>query len=158
MVSLDTRSGSRAAFGAGVAGAAAMMAAAEAARSPVMRDLQELAGTLTASPGSEKSELLGFAAQLVNGGLLAEGYRAAFRVSGIRPTWRTGLALGAAHGMVAGAALSAVPALHPRVPDNIPAPRPFMLRRGARGAVMLVALHALFGAVTGAMLARKGSR
>ena len=158
MASLDTRGGSREAFGAGVAGAAAMMAAADAAGSPVMHDLQELAGTLAAPPGSEKSELLGFASQLVNGGLLAAGYRTAFRLSGVRPTWRTGLAFGAAHGLIAGATLAAVPALHPRVPSEIAAPRPFLLRRGPRGAMTLVALHALFGAVVGAMLAREGAR
>lgn len=158
MASLDTRGGRRAAFGAGVAGAAAMMAAAEAARSPVMHDLQELAGTIAAPPGSEHSELLGFAAQLVNGGLLAEGYLAVFRLSGMRPTWRAGLALGAAHGLIAGTTLGAVPALHPRVPSEIAAPRPFLLRRGPRGAVTLVALHALFGAVVGAMLDHEGMR
>lgn len=141
------------AFGAGVLAAAAMTTASAVARSTVMSELQQLAGTLVAPPRSAASRAIGLTTQLVNGGLFAQLYLAAFENAGLRAGWRDGLTLGLLHGAAAGLFLGVVPALHHRVPEQLPAPGPFMLNRGAHAAVTLVALHGLFGAIVGATLA-----
>ena len=136
-------------FVGGVLGAAAMMAASKAAGSPVMGDLQRLAGTVVFEPNTAGSRLLGSGAQLLNGGLLAQGYLEAINRMRIDPGWRSGLAIGIMHGAIAGVALGLVPAVHPRVPEQVRAPGWFLRRRGASGAVTLIALHALFGSIVG---------
>jgi hypothetical protein len=141
------------AFGGGVVGAVAMMAAAKALGSPVMRDLSRLSGSMVLEPRTASTRVAGTAMQLLNGGLLAQGYLEA--MSRLRPAqsgWQDGLAIGVMHGIVAGMLLGVVPAIHPRVPEEVPPPGWFMSRRGSRGTVALIALHALFGAVVGAAI------
>jgi hypothetical protein len=145
------------AFAAGVLGAAAMTAASRATGSGVMRELEQLSGAMVLPPRSPATRPLGLAIQFVNGGLLAQLYLEMFDRLPLRAGWRTGLGLGLVHGAVAGVFLSAVPALHPRVPEVIPSPGLFMVNRGVRSAVALAALHALFGAIVGAA-SRPGSR
>jgi hypothetical protein len=142
---------------AGTTATVAMMLASRAAHSPVMDDLQELAATAAGPPHSRLGEVLGFSAQLVNGALFADAYRSAFHVLGIAPSARTGAAVGVVHGVAAGVVLAAVPPLHPRVPEAVPAPGAFMRHRGGGSAVMLVALHALYGALVGAAIARSAA-
>jgi hypothetical protein len=145
-------------FAAGVAGTAAMMAVAKAVGSPVIADLEELAGTAAAPRGSRLADTVGVTMQLVNGGLFAQAYGAAMDVLEPRSAWMAscaGATLGALHGVAAGALLGAVPALHPRVPEQVPAPRAFLLRRGVQAALALVALHALYGAIVSEIAARR---
>lgn len=138
------------AFLGGVAGTIAMMAASTAARSGVMSELTRLAGSMTSAPESRATQPVGVAAQLVNGGLFAVGYATAFRRFEQDLDWRTGAAVGLAHGLAAGVFLRMVPALHPRVPEDLPAPGAFMLNRGRGAALTLIGLHVLFGAIVGA--------
>lgn len=130
-------------------GATVMMAAAKAADSPVMDDLARLSGTMAFAPRTRASRLAGTVIQLVNGGLLAQGYVHAIRRLPGRSTWQDGLALGVVHGAAAGILLGVIPAVHPRVPEDVPPPGLFMSRRGAHGPAMLIALHAIFGIVVG---------
>ena len=154
---MTTRERARA-FGGGVVGAVAMMAAAKALGSPVMRDLERLSGTLVFEPRTPASRMTGTAMQLVNGGLLAQGYLEAMRrLRPVQRGWQDGLAIGIMHGVVAGVVLGFVPAVHPRVPEEVAAPGLFMSGRGAQAAVTLIALHALFGAVVGAAINRRSA-
>jgi len=140
-------------FSTGVGATLAMMAASHAARSRVMPELQTLAATAVADRGSTAGVALGTAAQLAMGGVFAWGYDAAFVMSSLRPGVATGAGLGLLHGAVAGAFLGAVPAVHPRVPEQHPDPGAFLHRRGGGTAVGLLALHVLYGALVGAALA-----
>ena len=144
------------AFAGGVAGTAAMMIAASAAGSPVMRDLQRLSGSMAFAPGTTGSRLTGAGLQFLNGGLLAQGYLAAMGRAKRTAGWQAGLGIGVVHGVIAGGLLGIVPALHPRVPEEVPAPGWFLSRQGAGGAVTLIALHALFGAVVGTAIGAGG--
>jgi hypothetical protein len=134
---------------AGAAATLAMMAASRGARSPAMPVLEDLAATAVAPPASTAGEVLGVAAQLVSGGLFAHLYEIAFDRLALRPGWLNGAALGLMHGAVAGTLLAAVPALHPRVPEERPAPGAFLRRHGRGAAVGVLALHVLYGALVG---------
>lgn len=134
---------------AGAAATLAMMGASRAIGSPVMPRLQGLAATVTAPPGSAFGEAVGLAAQLVNGGLFAAAYNRVFAWADVTPSWRSGAVLGVAHGLIAGVVLGAVPPLHPRVPEVVPAPGVFMRHHGVGAGAMLVALHGLYGALVG---------
>ena len=123
-----------------------------------MPELQELAATAAAPRGSAAGEVFGYSVQLANGALFADFYSAAFHWLGVPPSWRTGAALGLGHGLLAGAVLAAVPAVHPRVPEEVPPPGAFMRHRGLGAAIMLVVLHGLYGAVVGRALAAATSR
>jgi len=140
-------------FSTGVGATVAMMAVSRATASRVMPELQALAATAVAKRGSTAGEALGMAAQLVNGGLFACAYDAACDRVSVRPGLATGATLGLVHGALAGVALAAVPAVHPRVPEQRPAPGAFLHRLGRGSAVGLVALHVLYGALVGAALA-----
>ena len=140
-------------FLSGVAGAVAMSAAGAVARRRGLRfDLETLAGTVVVPRPSRTARIVGFATQLGVGGVLAQGYRIAFRQLGIRPAVRTGAALGFFHGLAAGAALAAAPLLHPRIPDRVERPGVFMLRRGRREAALLIIVHVIFGTVVGSLI------
>jgi hypothetical protein len=140
-------------FSSGAGATLAMMAVSRAAASPVMPELQELAATAVSDRGSTVGAALGFAAQLVNGGLFAQVYDAAFDRLSLQPGLVTGAGIGLVHGTLAGMALGAVPAVHPRVPEQQPDPGAFLHRLGGSAAATLLALHVLYGALVGAALA-----
>lgn len=137
------------AFGAGVLGAGAMAVASRGAGTGVMTELERLLGAFPLSPRNPKAQTVGLGLQLVNGGLLAQLYAAAFDL-GVPAGWRSGLGLGLLHGAAAGLLMGAVPALHPYVPDPMPAPGAFMRRRGRAAVLTFLGLHGLYGAIVGA--------
>lgn len=59
--------------------------------------------------GAVALERAGIFMQLVNGGLLAQGYRAAYALAHLHATPATGAVLGAVHGVAAGAARAVAP-------------------------------------------------
>jgi hypothetical protein len=141
-------------FSAGAGATLAMMAVSRATASPVMPELQDLAATAMAERGSTAGAALGFAAQLVNGGLFAQVYDAAFDHLSLKPGLAAGAGVGLVHGALAGMVLGALPAVHPRVPEQHPRPGVFLYhRQGGRGAAALIALHVLYGALVGGALA-----
>jgi hypothetical protein len=145
------------AFAAGVAGTAAMMAVSAATGSGVMAELTRLAGTVTSTPGSRASSPVGIGAQLLNGGLFGVVYHMGFARLEREVDWRTGAVVGVAHGLAAGLFLALVPALHPRVPESLPAPGAFMLNHGFVPAITFVALHGLFGTIVAAASPGRGN-
>jgi hypothetical protein len=62
-----------------------------------------------------------------------------------------GAAFGLAHAVIAGLGMGIVPAIHPMIPERMPAPGAFMANLGAIGIVAEFALHAVYGAIVGAM-------
>jgi hypothetical protein len=144
------------AFAAGVAGTAAMMAVSSATGSGVIAELTRLAGTVTSTPGSRASYPVGLGTQLLNGGLFGVFYHTAFARLDRDVDWRTGAVVGVAHGLAAGLFLALVPALHPRVPENLPPPGAFMLNHGSVQAITFLALHGLFSIIVTAASPRRG--
>lgn len=146
-----TREAPAAVFATGAAATAAMMVAARLSGSLVMRDMQQLAGTVVLPP-SRLANAVGTTIQLANGGLFAHLYDLGFTTSGITPNWRRGAAGGVLHAGLGGLLLAVVPPLHPRVPEELPAPGAFHHHRGAGAAALFVALHVMFGALVGGAL------
>lgn len=88
---------------------------------------------------------------LIVSGVIGVIYAAAFETI----THRAGAALGVAfslvHSVLAGIIVGILPAVHPRIPEAIPAPGFFMSAMGVMGVIGLFVLHAIYGAIVGAM-------
>jgi hypothetical protein len=140
-------------FAAGAAATAVMAGASRAIPPHVIRKLTDLLAALVAPPGSRVGTVVAYGAQLINGGVFAIGYADAFRRAGRPLGPGRGFALGLLHGAGAGLLLGGTAAVHPRVPDEMPAPGLFMRRHGRDAALALVALHGLYGALVGAAAA-----
>lgn len=139
-------------FAAGVLGALAMTFMLGAGRVAGLTNLNlELAlGSLLTRDLSATSWWLGLAWHCLNGGIFGVIYAAAFRAAG-----RTGAGIGAGigllHWVAAGVAWGLLlPALHPLVPGQLPAPGLFAAGYGfAGGVIALLLAHLLYGGVVG---------
>ncbi len=110
------------------------------------------------TPDRDRARAIGIAVHLVNGWLLSLVYFGAFAATG-RPSVALGTAIGLVHGLfVAAVGLQALPAVHPRIarPHAGPTterriePPGFLARNyGWSTAAVVLAAHAVFGAVLG---------
>ncbi|HSD76944.1 MAG TPA: hypothetical protein VLA98_06050 [Solirubrobacteraceae bacterium] len=110
------------------------------------------------TPDRDRARAVGIAVHLVNGWLLSLVYFGAFAATG-RPSVALGTAIGLVHGLfVAAVGLQALPAVHPRIarPHAGPTterriePPGFLARNyGWSTAAVVLAAHAVFGAVLG---------
>lgn len=139
------------AFGAGVVGGIAMSIAMWLARMMGMHvDISMTWGTMFLPAGSA-AWILGFVIHLIVSGLFALGYAWAFEnITHHAGAW-TGVLFSLVHTVIAGIFLGFLPMMHPRIPEAMPAPGWFMSNQGAMGVIGLFVLHAIYGAVVGAM-------
>jgi len=142
---------------AGVAGTAAMTVVLSMAPAMGMRmDMPAMLGTMFLPLGAA-ARLLGLAIHFGMGALFFLVYAALFDgldLSGALAGW--GALFGIVHGLVAGAAMGMMPAMHPRMaegPGAVPPPGVFGARLGAMAPMAILLLHALYGAVGGAVYA-----
>lgn len=102
-------------------------------------------------PNSGGAWLLGFVIHLLVSGVIGLIYALAFELV----THRAGAGLGAGfslvHSVFAGLFMGVLPAMHPRIPEAVPAPGFFMSAMGVVGIVVLLLIHAAYGAVVGAL-------
>jgi hypothetical protein len=139
-------------FGAGVAGAVVMsiiMAMARAMAMPV--NLEMMLGTMMGGPPSLANWIMGFIIHLVAGGIFALIYAAGFEYLTHRADWLVGVGFGVIHSLFAGLLMAVMPAMHPLIPEALPAPGAFMLNLGLMGVLAEIILHLIYGAVVGAM-------
>jgi hypothetical protein len=142
------------AFIAGVLGATTMSAVtALARRRGVPVDFESLLGTMAGGAPTTLRRRVGFALQMLNGGLLAQPYGAVLDRAPPASGWTVGAGLGLLHSLAAGAVLSAVPAVHPEVPRRLPEPGAFYARQGLAAVALLVATHVLYGTIVGTVYA-----
>src|SRR5918996_4165907 len=140
------------AFGAGVVGAVVMtviMAMARAMGMPV--NLELMLGTMMGGPPSLATWILGFIIHLVAGGIFALIYAAGFEYLTHRADWLVGVGFGFIHSLFAGLLMAMMPAMHPLIPEQMPAPGAFMSNMGLMGVVAEIMLHLIYGAIVGAM-------
>jgi hypothetical protein len=124
------------AFGAGVLGAVvmtALMAMARAMGMPV--NLEMVLGTMIGGAPS----------------LFALIYAVGFEYWTHRADWLVGLGFGVIHTLFSSVLLAMIPAMHPLVPEQMPAPGPFMSNLGMMGVLAFFMLHLIYGAIVGAM-------
>jgi hypothetical protein len=114
----------------------------------------QLAGIAFADPRHPGAETVGFATLLVLGAVaLPPIYEAIFGISR-GASWLTGLAAGVAHGALVATALPLLGMISAAVRAGVvPRPGPFGIHWGRATALVIIAGHAIYGAVLGAILA-----
>lgn len=140
------------AFGAGVLGAVVMTVIMAMARAMGMQvNLEMMLGTMMGSPPSPATWIMGLIIHLVAGGIFALIYAAGFEYLTHRADWLVGLGFGFIHSLFAGLFMAMMPAMHPLIPEAMPAPGAFMSNLGMMGVVAEIMLHLIYGAIVGAM-------
>ena len=140
------------AFGAGVLGAVVMtvmMAVARAMGMPA--NLEMMLGTMMGGPPSAAKWVIGFIIHLVDGGIFALIYAVGFEYLTHRAGWLVGAGFGFIRSLVAGLFMAMMPAMHPLIPEAMPAPGAFMSNLGLMGVIAEIMLHLIYGAIVGAM-------
>ncbi len=141
------------AFFAGVVGGAAMTAVITLVRVMGMMDvnLSMMEGSMITAAVGLGTWLLGFVMHLIISGLIALAYAAGFEYVTHRAGWMVGIAFSIIHIIIAGLVFGMVPAMHPLVPEQMPAPGIFMSNKGMMGVLAFIMLHMMYGAIAGAM-------
>ena len=113
-------------------------------------NLAMMLGTMVGLAPGAVAWTVGFIVHLAAGGVFGLLYAALFegvlRAAGAG----RGALIGLVHGVLSGLFLGLIPALHPQVPEILPAPGVFLLGLGWVAAVVFVLLHVIFGAIVGA--------
>lgn len=128
-------------------------------------NLPYMLGTMV-TPNRDRAKLVGFGMHFLNGLLFAAIYAAAFR-RWQRATWWLGAGVGLVHSLfVLAAAMSIIPAFHPRMANEQQGPTPtrqleppgfLALNYGYRTPLSVVLAHLLYGSVLG-LFCRRGLR
>jgi hypothetical protein len=92
---------------------------------------------------------MGLIIHLVAGGIFALIYTAGFEYLTHRADWLVGLGFGVIHTLFSGLLLAMMPAMHPLVPEMLPAPGAFMANLGMMGVAAFFMLHLIYGAIVG---------
>ncbi len=142
----------RKAFSAGVAGGAVMTAVTWAARTTLgmPMNLEMMEGTMLVQPPSGVAWTVGLLMHLMISGLIGLAYAWGFERATHRAGPLVGAGFGVVHAVVAGVMMGMVPAIHPLIPEQMPAPGAF-LSNIPMGVVALFMLHVIYGAVVGAI-------
>lgn len=142
------------AFGAGVAGGVVFTILLWLARTilGMPMNLSMLEGTLLVRPPGPVAWVVGFVMHLIISGLIALVYAWAFEHITRRAGAGVGALFGLVHAVIAGLVMGMVPAMHPLIPEVLPAPGAF-LSNIPGGVLALFVLHAIYGAVVGAIYA-----
>lgn len=95
--------------------------------------------------------VLGFIIHLIVSGLIALVYAWAFEnITHHAGVW-TGVLFSLVHAVIAGLFMGMLPAMHPRIPEAMPAPGWFMSNSGMMGVIGMFVLHMVYGGIVGAM-------
>jgi hypothetical protein len=90
-------------------------------------------GTVVSSPGLT-AWLIGFGMHLMISALIALAYAWGFEHVTHRAGAAVGLGFAVIHVVIAGMVMAMIPAMHPIIPEQMPAPGPFMANMGAARA------------------------
>jgi len=139
------------AFTAGIVGGLAMTLLAWLGRQMgIGLNGEMMLGTMVSSPGSA-AWLIGFVMHMMLSVAIAFIYAWGFE----RVTHRAGLVVGLGfaviHVILAGMVMGIIPAIHPMIPEQMPAPGAFMANMGTSFVALFVIEHLAFGAIVGAM-------
>lgn len=145
------------AFAAGVIGGAVMYGTRVVMKSAVGVDLKmdmaRMWGTMLHVHGTT-SRALGLLVHVVASGLIAVIYAWGFDLLGADDNlWLWGLLGAVIHWVIAGMFLTVVPAMHPEIPEERPAPGPFAKNFGIPDVPAFLMGHLLYGIVVGILYA-----
>jgi len=151
-----------AALGAGAGLAATVVMTALMVIAPMMKvrmDMPMMLGTMMMDPGAA-AKAVGYVVHFMMGivfGVIYAALVSAFDIETSVAGWAA--IIGVVHGFAAGVMMSMMGSLHPRMRAATPsgahveAPGVFGVRYGAMTPIAIIALHAVFGAVWGAVYA-----
>jgi hypothetical protein len=108
-------------------------------------------GSMASSSPGPTTWLIGFVIHLVISALIALIYAWGFERVTHRAGLVVGLGFGVIHVVIAGIVMAMIPAIHPMIPESMPAPGAFMASMGGTFVVLFVIEHLLYGATVGAM-------
>lgn len=140
------------ALGYGVLGAAAMSIVMGLARSMGMHvQLELMLGTMLGiAPEGSNAFVVGLVMHLMMGAAFGATYAWLFERVIHHGGVAAGALVGLPHAIVAGLFMAMIPAVHPFIPESMPAPGAFMSNLGAMGVMAELMLHVMFGAIVGA--------
>lgn len=140
------------AFGAGVAGGAVMSLIMAFVRAMGMDVNPEMMlGTMMGGRPGPTTWVMGLLIHLILSGLIALVYAVGFEYVTHRAGWAIGLGFALIHIVIGGIVMGMMPTLHPMIPEQMPAPGPFMSGMGMMGIGLFVLEHLIYGAIVGAL-------
>lgn len=108
-------------------------------------------GTMLGGMPGLTTWLIGFMMHLMISALIALAYAWGFE----RVTHRAGVVVGlgfaVVHVAIAGMVMALIPAMHPMIPEEMPAPGAFMANMGGTFVALFVVEHLIYGAIVGAL-------
>ena len=144
------------AFFAGIVGAAlitVMLSIAISAGFHVM-DFSMMWGTLVGLPVGWVAWMVGFAINLLVGGIFALWYAVLFKLFSGAGLLR-GLFIGIAHAFITGLIMPLLPLVHPLMNNGqMASPGPYFSEHGTAGVFFFFALHLVYGATVGWLYSR----
>jgi hypothetical protein len=136
----------------GIVGGAVMSLLMAAGRAMGMQaNLEMMLGTMFGAAPGPGTWMLGFAMHLVISALIAVVYGWGFEYLTHRSGWSVGFGFAVVHAVIAGVVMGMIPAIHPLIPEQMPAPGAFMSNLGMIGIAAEFMLHVVYGAIVGAM-------
>ena len=107
-------------------------------------------GTMMSAPGVT-AWVIGFMIHLMLSALIALLYAWGFERVTHRAGVATGLGFAVIHLLIAGVVMAMIPAMHPMIPEQMPAPGAFLAGMGGTFVGLFVIEHLLYGATVGAL-------
>ena len=136
---------------AGLVGGAAMTTLAWfVRRMGIDMNAEMMLGTMVSSPGTA-AWLIGFAMHMMLSAVIALIYALGFERVTHRAGAVVGLGFAVIHVILAGMVMGMIPAIHPMIPEQMPAPGAFMANMGTTFLALFVIEHLMFGTIVGAM-------
>jgi hypothetical protein len=108
-------------------------------------------GSMVSSAPGLTTWLIGFAMHLMISALIALIYAWGFEHVTHRAGAAIGLGFAVIHVAIAGMVMAMIPAMHPMIPEQMPAPGAFMANMGPMFVALFVIEHLLYGAIVGAI-------
>lgn len=140
------------AFIAGIVGGFAMTLLMVLGRALGMKaNAEMMLGTMFGGQPGAGTWVLGLLVHLMLSGLIALGYSVGFEYMTRRAGLGIGVAFSIPHAIIGGLVMGMIPAVHPMIPEMMPAPGAFMANMGALYVVAFFVEHMLYGGIVGAI-------
>jgi len=137
---------------AGLVGGLAMTLLAWLVRlTGLQMNAEMMLGSMVSSSPGLTTWLIGFVMHLVISALIALIYAWGFERVTHRAGSVVGLGFGVIHVVIAGIVMAMIPAIHPMIPESMPAPGAFMANMGGTFAALFAGEHLLYGSIVGTM-------
>jgi hypothetical protein len=117
----------------------------------IQMNAEMMLGTMTGGAPALGTWLVGFVMHLVISALIALAYAWGFEHVTHRAGVAVGLGFAIVHVVIAGMVMAMIPAMHPMIPEQMPAPGAFMANMGATFVALFLIEHLLYGAIVGGM-------